>query len=471
MSGLFIMNINQADNTIKPSELSAAETYAVLNSVYKNNPSSLLAVSTQTELLTELIQDGNTGDPTLLNNSVKLQAASQTISLSKDYNFFHVKYTSALGPMAGACSNISTDNTVIDTYTYEDGNYFKSVSTNTDGTIYSITITDNSDTILYQGGNYAVRIANTNGTTDNTSSLTATTVNADNIEDLFGTQANVTKITEYGKDYYDVTLFKDISAAGLCSTDGNNENRQLVVVYRIDPAQDYHIVSTTYYLDLIDPNNIILRSTNTYEKATLDDDEAIPEYFQLDDSITIKEATSISNQTQTTTAATFMSDLATNNIPLLQLATFQGTITTYHSNFELISAIKDSSSYDTDPKFYSATNWQTFLKKNDISATHQVVLTYSQLDSNGTATADFAVIKKTDTTSMTCATGDDISITIDGKSYAAKISYADKTTVCFAYSGWQDEVSFASTDAFDLSQLIFSTENPKEYLGSVTSSN
>jgi hypothetical protein len=86
------------------------------------------------------------------------------------------------------------------------------------------------------------------------------------------------------------------------------------------------------------------------------------------------------------------------------------------------------------------------------------------LSSNETSTADFSIIKNTDTTLSTCATGDNITITIAGQTILAKIYSADKTTICFTYDAWKYEVSFESTDSFSLNDLVFEVANPEDIM-------
>lgn len=448
MAGVFVYNLNQNHTYIQQSsQLSAQETYTVLNNVIKNNPSSLLSVSTQNGLLLELIADGNSDDPTALSQTVMQQTTVSEITVPKEFNFFHVTYTSTVGPKASTCSNFSTDNTVIDTYTYENGSngtstrYFKSVTTNGDGSLRSIAITDNTGTILYQGGSYAVHIPAVEiKATDNV--VVTPTLSADGV---FGAQSTMNKVNLNGKTYYEVVMVQTADSVGVCSSGLANAQAQIVIVYRVDPDMDYQIIATSYYLDTISNNNLILRTENNSTIELMTSESALIKYFQLDSSIPVRNLQALNTTPVTTPTDAAISNLNESGIKILFDSEYPQIFTTYRDNLSIIKSLSTNQSYINDKAFYSETNWQRVLTNNGISNDRQVVVSYDQTNGSGNITATYSLIKSGASASVCGSEAEQIAITIDGVSYVANAVTSGTTTVCFNYNNWQYEVEFSGT--------------------------
>lgn len=290
MSGLFVWRINQQENIIQPiAQISAQETYTVLRNVYLNNPTALITANSQTGLLTELLSRSEVTQPTVLNALVKVEADNEDIAITKDYNFFHVTYISTVGPLAPSCTGFNTDNSILNTYLYENvlldnskSYFFKSVLTDFAGVIKSSAITDNVATYIYEDGMYIEQPEASPMATDNTELISKT-----ELSDIFGENSKLTKVEIGEKSYYESIVVKDIEKGDLCASE-NAEPRQLLIVNLIDPAIDYQIVATSYYLDIIDNEHLILKSENKYEKIYLEEQEALNTYFNPATRLTLK---------------------------------------------------------------------------------------------------------------------------------------------------------------------------------------
>lgn len=280
MSGLIVWNINQQETVIEQvAQISAQETYAVLRSVYLNNPSALLSANSQTGLLTEMLTSNNESKIPTLNSFINTE--------TKDFNFFHVTYKSSVGPLASICNTFQTDNTILDTYLYENKvndslseYYFKSVLTDNTGLLKKSVITDNVGTLIYEGGEFAYPLIEKDLQTEDTTQL--------EISNIFGENSKLQKIEIDGKEYYEVIMIQDIDDEDFCVVD-DGQPRQLIIVNRIDPDNDYQIIETSYYLDIIESEHLILKTENTYEKMFIEAEDALINYFTLPEGVTLEQ--------------------------------------------------------------------------------------------------------------------------------------------------------------------------------------
>jgi len=443
--------------------LGTTEKYAVLTSIYQNNPQSVLAANFQTGLLTDQIA-ANPETPV----SMQPQSAPVTIPLAKNYNFYRVTYQRLFGPMAATCPALATDNTTVDTFNYETvdntgtivQNFSKTIVYNTDNAIRSLNLTDNTGTIVYEGGKYAARMTLPVTKPSPTSTIVPTpeTEVITQIGQAFGTGIKVNKVTVNGQDVYQAISTIDSTQNNSC---GTGQPATIYIVNTIDPAQDYQITETAYYLNDIKNEDLILISRNSYERDNLTPEAALQKYFTLDPAIPVRDFGTISStgndlEGVAKEVQAAMTTLRSGKIQVLLSNALPLKFQSYNdSNWNRNNYIQ-TFAYAWDPDFYSAENWAQYgqqLKDNFADNSSPVNYNLAAKDNGDAPWINIAVVDPA-TGSSICSNGEDTTVTVNGVQIPAKKSQSFSQLTCFTYQGHLYNLNFGAAQDTNLTKLL-----------------
>ncbi len=309
LGAVAVYQMNQGESDLlQVNQVSAQESYLVLNNVLKNNSLTLTSSLAQNSLLAEMLAQPSQNEANLT-KSISIQNASQESIPARLYNFFQTTIQKEPGPLAVNCKGIATDNVRIETYEYSmdtantnsSQNFLKVQNFDSDNSLYSMFITDNTGLTEFIAGNsYAVFTkTNSANTSIQATSLPEVSASQGQLDQVYGSDVDVRKITKNGLVYYQLISKTSNKSVSLCSgntsTNGTSDNTEFTspwgelvyIVHTVDPRNDYQIIETYYYLGEISAKKLILKSTYTIAKANLTPENAIAKYFLFDQPVKV----------------------------------------------------------------------------------------------------------------------------------------------------------------------------------------
>ena len=321
LGAIAIYRMNIGDNTIiQATQVSSQETYLVLNNVLKNNALTLTSSATQNGILTEMLAP-KVEEQNNLATAINTQNTSKEAVSGSLYNFYHTTFTKEPGPLTLTCSNTnnikSTDNSTLavnvnvrtETFEYTDASvrYLKIVNYNSDNSVYSTYITDNTGIIEFKTGDaFAIR----------TKSMPTPTITPSvsssqgQLDKIYGDDVNVKKIIINGQEFYQLITTESNTASSFCLNKNGVQNlatdnspiisvtpsvstipstNTVYIVHTVDPRNNYQIIETSYYLDRISTQTLLLESNYTIDKQNLSASNALKNYFKVEIPVKIIE--------------------------------------------------------------------------------------------------------------------------------------------------------------------------------------
>ncbi len=373
----------------KPN-LTDEEKQKILSEIIKNNSSNVLG------------KNGASGaqDTSLAPNADKesmLTAPLIARPNTQDYKYRYSKIVYSNGPAIGQCKFFDINDAgayTSESYEYYgDGNTYDSKyitkDSDNDLTSYSLTRTNtnNSETVIYSGGSYAVRTSytfsdlllpeNSNSATENSTapnepttvqendSTSTDQVSGDLIAQFFGPDADVVNIiTENGKDYYVVQYSYNVDCSidakilpytvdsiGTTSLNSTSQNQTTNKIFaqNIVDSTNFQIIRSYNYLGSVSDNNLL----NSYQTTIQESNPAFEDVsnnFKFDYNVDIKDVVyppyTLEQQTQN------IIDYLTGKKLTLIVSDISGSTLTSAYSYEASRIGQENADYIYDRNFY-----------------------------------------------------------------------------------------------------------------------
>lgn len=479
LAGAYLYTINNQITIFQPeNQLTAQENYTLLTNIYKNNPQALLSATAQNSLLTEIIETNPLKTESRLAETLTMKPASLAqVTTPKSFNFFHISYVKEFGPLADTCPELTTDNSTIETFTYEATqetavSFSKVLRYDAEGRLLSFSMTDNVGNYDYLGGLFVARTALTPVIKPESAPErpTATPEEDEKIKNLYGADTIVKRIIENNKEYFQMIQTNQSEALQDCPAFAGKAGAKIVLVQTVDPKDNYRIVSSAYYLDEINPSRLLVKTTNLYEAANYTESEALEKHFQLSPELPSDiEVRDFDNTNPGLSHEELIKTLEDKQISLLLPEQAENKLINYSDNINNVLSSVLKSDYLTDEDFYSKTNWQIRQAeiKSLVDATDELI-SYELLSNKGSRIL-VDIIKPT-ALSYGCNRGTASSVTIDQEEVSATTFESDAHYLCFNFAGYNYQVKILPQAGEDPAELIgFSLLTKDEQSGLINS--